>query len=339
MLIRTTVFINWILCVLLLTGCKAYKSQDIPIKELIIKKVTGDQLDDSTYVGSVTGIVHHKNRFYISEYETGSLLILDENLNLIRKNRRKGKGPTEMLHAGHLCIVNDTIYQSDGGKNALLVYSLKGDFLFPISIDYIGGRFSADNTANIFYSNQTGKPIKVFNYKTRNKLAFGNEEPTTRLFKSSAMASCHVLLTTNYQIICIAEYFPVIFRYNNDGTLSDSCDLSTLPILNERIKAIELLQQQVSHWSYFFFTDACLFKDKLYVMCSLLKPNERVQNVKSTLLELHVGETIKAERFYTFPNEYSHSYYACFSIFESQNKINMLAFDNETKEFHEFVVE
>lgn len=324
------------ICILLFLSCKADKTIELPVKEISVVQTFNDQLNDSTFVGQVTGITYYKNQFFVSDYETGQVLILDEQLNLIRKMGIKGKGPMEMLHACDVFVNNDTIYHSDPGKNSLLIYSLNGEFLKSIKLPgRQTGRFITDSYGNIFFSGGTVMPIQAYNHKSQSIKTFGRISPSSKNFKGTGMSDYHIVKNDS-QLICIAQFYPVIYRYLPDGQLIDSCDLSVLPAFAESIKAIEQLQQQ-SKWNFYFFMDAYYFCDKLFLLCKLFSPGEPMQASISALLELKVDDFIRPEMLYTFSGAASKPYMR-FCIFEQNQTVNMLAYNPITKEFHKYIL-
>lgn len=322
---------------IIIVGCKTDKLQELPIKEISIVQKINDQLNDSTFVGQVTGITYYKNQFFVSDYETGQILILDNQLNLIRKMGIKGKGPMEMLHAFDVFVNNDTIYHSDPGRNSLLAYSLDGQCLKSIKLpNRQNGRFALDGSGNVFFSGSIEIPIQVFNYRNQSIKGFGRIKPSTGYYKGTGMSDYHVVKKDNH-LICIAQFYPILYRYLPDGQLVDSCDLSVLPVFSESIKAIEQLQQQ-SKWNFYFFIDAYLFCDKLFLLCKLFTPGEPMQASKCVLLELNVEDSIKPVMLYTFAGEEPKPYMR-FCIFEQNKYINMLTYNPVNKEFHKFILQ
>lgn len=105
-----------------------------------------DYLDSVTYfvletnkesvMGGISGCHLVKDTMYISDYQ--SIYIYDIKGNYVRKISKRGRGRGEYLQLSFFDVNkrNGEIYIYDSGKNQIMIYSPKGDFLrsFPVPV-------------------------------------------------------------------------------------------------------------------------------------------------------------------------------------------------------------
>ncbi|RED98403.1 6-bladed beta-propeller protein [Marinoscillum furvescens DSM 4134] len=125
-------------------------------------------------IGKISSVIIGKEILLVLDAQMSKAIFLyDFHGKLKTKIRRLGKGPGEYKHPNNVVLVEDDerIYIQDSGQNKILVYSLKGEFLWekPMNLNirdlqYVNGVLCA------FTFDQTGKTSLVLYDLDLNKM-------------------------------------------------------------------------------------------------------------------------------------------------------------------------
>ncbi|GAL89705.1 6-bladed beta-propeller [Jejuia pallidilutea] len=97
----------------------------------IIDSITYVKLETSKkcIVGEIQKIINYKNRFYIHDRKTKSILWFTSKGEYLNKIRQIGKGPGEYLNISEFFILNDRIHIYDNRLRKIFLFSIEGEFI------------------------------------------------------------------------------------------------------------------------------------------------------------------------------------------------------------------
>ncbi len=263
------------------------------------------QFGTNRFVAQVDAIRAYRGRVYLNDARSNQVLCLDNDLSLLHVFGSVGEGPGEFTYAGALLVQNDSIYVYDGGKRRIQIFDLDGTYVRSFQLPaYVHTSFAIDAQDHIYISAHTLEaPIVVLDSQGEQVRRFGHLLGTTDSDTQNRIRSVRFLaLDSKGELLAVGRSVPIVERYNLDGTLLHSVDLSTHPLFKGRLAYAERRweEQQNPRRTVTVVNSIDVVGQILYISIITGQPRKNLQ--ASTLLVLD-AETFDIQRIITLNNE------------------------------------
>ncbi|MCG8307103.1 MAG: 6-bladed beta-propeller [Cytophagales bacterium] len=246
------------------------------------------QLTDSTFLSDIRSIHYSNNRFFISDYKRDQIIILDNDLRLLKALGRKGRGPGELLGVSQLFVNNDTIFSLNDGKRSIELFDTNKYLktIRPSTSVRLDARYRFFTYESDIYFAIANESFSICKYNLLSDSVFNfGEVKQFRTPKETRIKNHRHLLKYRDFLIAVPNCQPVIEMYGLDGELLDQFDLSDIHLVNDLLVYVK--SQELAENSYVvFFSDAYIYKDRLLIQILTIGGNNKPSNNK--ILELKV---------------------------------------------------
>lgn len=183
-------------------------------------------LSDSSYLTISEDIQFYDSLYYISDLKNARVVMLDNNLNLVKSIGDYGRGPGEFLSVTYMYIDEDSLYAYDGNKNRIIVFSTKGKFAREIEPAFsIFSKFAVIDDKIISCFPYSDKPIIIMNKNGEVQNSFGsliNKYDEAQRYSTNTWD----ILYNGDNIIAVNITDPVIDVYDINGNQINRYDLT-----------------------------------------------------------------------------------------------------------------
>ncbi|MFA3782610.1 BF3164 family lipoprotein [Melioribacteraceae bacterium 4301-Me] len=258
------VLLSLILVALLLCTCT--KSKEYIVEAPIVKKTI---LEDSSYISFAYNIIFYKNKYYVSDLDNYRVLILDTNLTYVNSIGKYGKGPGEFTAVTEIYIDNDTLYAFDPNKNKFNVFSIDGNFIKELEVQYpVYRKFFVSKGQIVFCHPYSEEPIVMVNKNGELISSFGH---LTNKYSDEQKYSTNQwdVLYDEKNIVLVNITDPVIDIYTNDLSFVKRIDLSDKGFFasmyefkNEKIRKNASMKRN----TFSIIKDSYLSNNKVYMV-------------------------------------------------------------------------
>ena len=183
-------------------------------------------LSDSSYLTISEDIQFYDSLYYISDLKNARVVMLDNNLNLVKSIGDYGRGPGEFLSVTYMYIDEDSLYAYDGNKNRIIVFSTNGKFAREFEPAFsIFSKFTVIDDKIVSCFPYSDKPIIVMNKNGEVQNSFGsliNKYDETQRYSTNTWD----ILYNGDHIIAVNISDPVIDVYDINGNQINRYDLT-----------------------------------------------------------------------------------------------------------------
>jgi hypothetical protein len=207
--------------------------------ELEYLKAFPDRTEESqdNYLWNAIKICCDENaNIYILDYKYRTIYKYDSNGSFIKKYRKKGQGPGEMLNPISMCVKNNKILISDTNKYEIQIYDLDLNYInsFKVFKAYIN--IAVNNDGHIYaspiLSNRDDNLIDVLNYDGKILFSFGKAMHGNKNIWS-VPNMIKIDISKNDDVYIAYEYFPYVCKYDKTGKLIKEYEIG-IPIMKKR---------------------------------------------------------------------------------------------------------
>lgn len=275
--------------ILFITSCKQSGKQ-LHVRDLD-KNNSIRQLSDSTFFSDIRSIFYHENKFFVAEYNRDNILILQNDLELVRSLGCKGKGPGELLGASHLFVRQDSIFIINDGKRTIEIFDYYGYLTtidapqeLNLSSDI---RFSMYKNDILLSSPNSNFSMSMFSFNSASIKWFGNLKKYKTQKETRIKNQRHIQVAED-KIIALSDCQPVLELYNIDGELLDVFDFRYIDFIAQLMLYVE--KKEISENSYYqIFQDFYISGNQIFVLALSLDENEEVQCNQIIQFEMEDG--------------------------------------------------
>lgn len=223
------------------------------------------------YLNLPIDICTYKDRIYVADTKNNRVLIFSKKFKFVKSFGKKGYGPGEFIDPSIIQIVRDTIYVN-GAENNLQLFNLEGGYIRDIELKgRIYNNFVISSKGNIFIGDPFNEESHIIKEYDRNGNLLGT---FGRQIDTEDKSRIHVLNTSILDIdsldnIYVAFYgLPFVRMYDQNKHLKWQTDVSNIPKVNERVKAIRQIKEQRQFSVQSVIVDICHDYSHVYILCS-----------------------------------------------------------------------
>ncbi|MBO7145071.1 MAG: hypothetical protein J6W13_09640 [Salinivirgaceae bacterium] len=319
--------------VTLLNAC-AEQADKCPTMQLACPIAVIEELSDSTFLQNGPKLKAYGDKIYISECynQEARIIRLDSAFNVELSFGHKGSGPGEFIWLSFVTVEDDTIYALDAAAPKINQYNLDGKFIksmvFPEHQANLSNNIIVDNKKRICYSLYgEQQPIHIWNPNSGEpEISFGSLNSKCKGITLDSEHYCFVK-KDDRSFFAVCKYRPLLLEYDYEGRLLNRIDFSHSKYFkNVLIEAEECIRKNDgSH--QIFFNDACMVKDKLYLLTTDIKEDEPINTLFVVDTE---NDNLNLVNYIALGNCKKEVFYDYFCI--SNNKI--IAFDGISSALH-----
>ncbi|MEM8485733.1 MAG: 6-bladed beta-propeller [Bacteroidota bacterium] len=291
------------------------------------------ELSDSTFLTQVGDIKFYDERYYISDYSNNRLLILDQNLKVIKSLGSPGRGPGENLGVGSSRIYKDTLYVYDDGNSRIHKYSVvSNEYLSSVSVPF---RYSYgfDIYNDAFYSSQRNSehPMAKVTLGGREDKGFGKISPmisNDSEARTNRLNAREVFIRPDGEVVSLFKFQPLVELYSKDLEMKSRLDLSDGYFMKDFYKFIlsEYRNGIDQRMAFITFRSASEYEGNLHVLF------HKKDKFSDTALVLNI-DAMQVYKLLNFKNSNGDRVYGT-AINVSSNGI--LVFDGSKAELHRY---
>lgn len=180
--------------------------------------------------------------YVIADYEGSQVLLVDNELSLVRRFGRKGRGPGEFFGAGNMYVDDDTICVFDDGNRRINRFDAEGKYLDEIKAAALQATDAfVVHQGSVYASAGRGANAPLAQVGSDGEVSetFGEYLSNSKGEKKHARSGRHVLLTDNNQLLCVGMSVPVLEYYDLNGQLRSRRDLSDFDVLRSTLARVD----------------------------------------------------------------------------------------------------
>lgn len=269
-----------------------------------------EEYPDSSFFSSISLMEYSGGKLYILDEKRGDIVCLNENLKKMEYVSRHGEAPYEVVMPITFSVKNDTVYIVDLGTRSMKKY-YKGLFIDNFSLSNANENRFSINESHIFLSatTDTTSYLKIpLDNPSQQRATGGVTKESTP--KRTIMLNQKHILYSNGTIYSVSGNYPYIHTYNTNGKLTNTFDISSIPVIKNALEYAKSLPYQENSY-YIYIMDAYLTHDYLYLLCSSRSTSEGYK--VNTVLKLSINDEMTIHSTYILP----HDYYSTFCISDS----------------------
>ncbi|MDR3093251.1 MAG: 6-bladed beta-propeller [Bacteroidales bacterium] len=313
---------------LFILGACSQKTELAPIS-LSPQKIISE-LNDSTFFKTISGMVYHNGKIYLSELSRGAILVLNEDYALTDIIGKKGKGPGEFLFNGHLEVHDDSIWVADINSGVSLF--VQNTFIQKTSDDisifktrkpigFFDLRFACHNNYLYYYQLNEQPVILKTNLQTQETQVFAKSEISDKHGKNRG----HVI-TDGENIYVILHNAPFVEKYSLSGEKKEMYDYSDKINFMKTFEYLDAQERQINAVST-LVRDVSFDAPYLYLLLYLKDFSDNLISNKILAINTEDDSDMKLYSlddggYYTFIT-YNHQLFA-FDIKNAELKLFML---------------
>lgn len=275
------------LCLIFVFTSCSHHQEVLPVQELK-KRISINQLSDSSFFSDIRSIAFYKDDFFISEYNRNHIFILNHNLELKKTLGSKGQGPGELLGAGNLFLYRDSIFIINDGKRTIEVF----DFNNHLETIRIPQNFSLTSDIRFcLYEKKIFLPkvlptssIAALSLDSDSVIEFGHLKKWDTQQETRIKNKRHLNLLGD-KIIAIPDCQPNIEVYNMKGELLLNYNSRSIDLVDQFLKFAEKKERTPNSYSQ-LAQDTYIYGNQIFILIRSVDQNDNVQSNRIIQFEL-----------------------------------------------------
>lgn len=263
-----------IVLVVLISVISCSQEQDEKLGSIELKPSRSIGNSDSIYFSQdVWEIVASRDKLTVFDNKAQKVYWFTRNLELEKVVDIYGQGPGELLGTHQAVSKNGYLIIADEGKRQFHLFDNNGDWIksiTPFYRDNFLNDFAVDDSFNFYYSSRLGESpiIKTDSLSNPHKDFVVITDSHSEVLEENHLNEYRVFMSDDDQILAVGVSTPIVYRYELNGDLIETLDLSDFfeyrTEKKEEIFAKDPNLRKIIAFAY--FNDVIYHHGKLYLL-------------------------------------------------------------------------